>query len=116
MELIKKGVVPEQMEDKWFIYYSNSHLHFHRSWTGFTVYIVRFNEDGDEATAVDFQANRDPEQYKESDDARDVQMLTYLINTLLLYQLAEFPGMGGPLGAWSMAGRASLGQHPNPTQ
>ena len=84
--------------------------------SGFAVYIVRFNEEGDGATAVDFQANRDPEQYKETDDARDVQMLTYLINTLLLYQPAEFPGLGGPLGAWSMAGRASLGQQPNPKQ
>ena len=91
MVLIKKGFVPQQMEQKWFIYYSDSHLYFVRSWTGFTVYIVRFNEEGDEATAVDFQANRDPEQYRETDDARDTQMLTSLIDMYLLYQAVFRP-------------------------
>ena len=76
----------KEMEDKWFIYYSNSCLYFHCSWTGFTVYIVRFDEEGDKAKAVDFSANRDPEQYKEESNERDEQMLTYLINTLLFYQ------------------------------
>ena len=113
MVQIKKGVVPEQMEDKWFIYYSDSCLHFVRSWTGFTVYIVRFKEQDDKATAVDFSANRDPTQYSETDDESDKGMLSYLIDTLLLHSFSEFPGSGGPLAAWAIAGRASLGQHPN---
>ena len=29
-------------EDKWFIYWENDTLFFHRSWTGVCVYIVRF--------------------------------------------------------------------------
>lgn len=112
MTLIRKGVVPEQMEDKWFIYYSDNCLYFHRSWTGFTVYIVRFKEEDDKATAMDFSANRDPAQYTETNDDSDKEMLSYLINTLLLHSFSEFPGSGGPLGAWAIAGRASLGQHP----
>jgi len=31
---IKNGLIPEEMEDKWFIYYEQGFLHFHRSWTG----------------------------------------------------------------------------------
>ena len=113
MTLIRKGVVPEQMEDKWFIYYSDNCLYFHRSWTGFTVYIVRLNDRDNEAVAVDFSANRDPSQYKEDNDEGDKEMLSFLIDSLLLHRAAQFPGSGGPLAAWSVAGRASLGQHPS---
>lgn len=113
MVQIKKGVIPEQMEDKWFIYYSESCLHFVRSWTGFTVYIVRFKEQDDKATALDFSANRDPSQYTETNDDSDKETLSYLIDNLLLHCFSEFPGSGGPLAAWAIAGRASLGQHPN---
>ena len=113
MVQIKQGIVPEEMEDKWFIYYANSCLHFIRSWTGFTVYIVRFKEEDDRAIAVDFSANRDSTQYKETNDESDKGTLSFVIDSLLLHHPAQFPGSGGPLAAWSMAGRASLGQHPN---
>ena len=103
MVQIKKGVIPDQMEDN---YYSDSCLHFVRSWTSFTVYIVRFEEEGDQATAIDFSANRDAAQYTETNDDRDKEMLSYLIDTLLLHRFAEFPGSGGAQGAWSIAGRA----------
>ncbi len=29
------GLIPEEMEDKWFIFLQNDWLYFHRSWTGF---------------------------------------------------------------------------------
>ncbi len=29
---IKNGFVPRQMEDKWFIFYEDECLYFHRSW------------------------------------------------------------------------------------
>ena len=112
MTQIKKGVIPEQMEDKWFIYYTDSKLYFHRSWTGFTVYIVRFNEEDDKAIAIDFSANREPAQYKEDNNESDKAMLTFLIDALLLHQPSQFPGLGGPLGAWSSVGRATVGSHP----
>ena len=44
MGKIKSGFIPEEMEDKWFIYYveEEQSLYLHRSWTGFCVYIVQF--------------------------------------------------------------------------
>ena len=92
MVQIKQGLIPQEMEDKWFIYYSNSCLHIHRSWTGFTVYIIRFNEQDDGgAVAVDFRANRDPDQYKETKDERDKEMLTFVIDSFLLGRFVPFP-------------------------
>ena len=80
---LKQGMIPKQMEEKWFIYYSDSCLHFVRSWTGFTIYIVRFKEQDDKAIATDFSANRDPSQYSEIYDESDKETLAYLIDALL---------------------------------
>ncbi|EON65645.1 hypothetical protein W97_04884 [Coniosporium apollinis CBS 100218] len=37
-ERIKRGHVPTEMEDKWYIYYGEPHLWFVRSWTGLRVF------------------------------------------------------------------------------
>jgi 8-oxo-dGTP diphosphatase len=34
MKRLSEGLVPRQMEDKWFIYWKDDTLYFHRSWTG----------------------------------------------------------------------------------
>ncbi|HEX3599594.1 MAG TPA: hypothetical protein VHU84_05590 [Lacipirellulaceae bacterium] len=38
---IKEGLIPECMEDKWFEFYEEPWLYFHRSWTGYCVYQLR---------------------------------------------------------------------------
>jgi len=38
------GLIPQQMEDKWFIYYENEWLYFHRSWTGHGMYKAKLNK------------------------------------------------------------------------
>ena len=47
MDHIRQGMIPEVMEDKWFIYWKDDALFFHRSWTGFCIYVVRFAADGE---------------------------------------------------------------------
>ena len=47
MDHIRQGMIPEVMEDKWFIYWKDDALFFPRSWTGFCIYVVRFAADGD---------------------------------------------------------------------
>jgi len=41
---INKGLIPQEMEDKWFIYYEEPYLFLHRGWTGQPVYRVNFVE------------------------------------------------------------------------
>ena len=38
MVLIKNGLIPFSMDDKWFIYFQEYTLHFQRSWTGACIY------------------------------------------------------------------------------
>jgi hypothetical protein len=118
MKRIRRGLVPKQMEDKWFIYWKDETLFFHRSWTGFCIYVVRFTTECDSCRMIEADVNRDPEQYKEASNERDAEMISYIMDVLLLHQEAVFPS-GDPssekqaLMTWSQVGRAMLGQHPN---
>ena len=38
-ERLQEGLVPQVMEDKWFVYFENDWLYLHRSWTGSLVYL-----------------------------------------------------------------------------
>ena len=118
MKRICRGILPRQMEDKWFIYWKDETLYFHRSWTGYCIYIVRFVPESDTFRMIEADANRDPKQYKETSDERDAEMISYLIDVLLLHQNAVFPSDEPSSGKkalmnWSQVGRAMLGQHPD---
>jgi hypothetical protein len=87
----KRGLVPQQREDKWFIYHEDSWLFFHRSWTGICVYAVRLRADGEGSAVEGAWVNRDPEQYRATDDAHDVALLSFLVEALLLGRAVPFP-------------------------
>jgi len=118
MQKIRVGLIPEQMEDKWFAFYEDDTLFLHRSWTGLCVYQARFSPQGDDYALVGARVNRNPEQYKSEDDAHDARLLLYLIDVLLLGQFAPFPSASdtdeqtAAIQAWSVAGQASLGVVP----
>ena len=121
MQHIRRGLVPEQMEDKWFIYWEDNTLFFHRSWTGVCIYVVRFAAQDDTYRMIEAEVNRDPEQYKVTNDERDAEMISYLVDVLLLRRGAPFPSdepssEKQALMNWSQVGRAMLGQHPSDEQ
>ena len=116
MERIRQGVVPEQMEDKWFVYWHDGTLYFYRSWTGFCVFVVHFAVEGESCRMVGAEVNRDPEQVGEP-HGRDDELISYLIDALLLRHDAELPSDEPDEGqraleTWSFVGRAMLGDHP----
>lgn len=120
MARIRWGFVPEEMEDKWFIYCEGDRLYFHRSWTGHCIYIVDFQPQGDAFAASKAQVNRDANQYNESDDVYDADLLLYLIDLLLLGRLTEppeHPADQSPekrsVRLWSLVGRAAFGDGPD---
>ncbi len=84
VEKIKYGYIPEEMEDKWFIYFDDNFLYFHRSWTGYCLFIVKFNSSKLRLEVSDVWVNQDSLQYKESDMKRNLDLLKALINNKLL--------------------------------
>lgn len=113
MMRIQTGVVPEEMEDKWFIYWKEGTLFFHRSWTGACIYEVFFETGGDVNRIRQAVINRDPDQYAETRDEEDARRVYYLIDMLLLKRDAVFPDDNqaeedSALAEWSWIGRAML--------
>ena len=118
MDRIRRGLIPKQMEDKWFIYWKDDTLFFHRSWTGFCVFIARFVADGEISRMVEAEVNRDPGQYAETDDRRDAETISFLVDLLLLRRRPVPPSDGAPgakqaFRTWSQVGRAMFDQHPD---
>lgn len=91
LDRIKHGIVPQQMEDKWFIYFEDHILYFHRSWSGACIYSINLLEQPDSLNLSKATVNRDSTQYKYETDEFDSQVLSYLINRILLAKPVDFP-------------------------
>jgi hypothetical protein len=86
-----QGLIPQQMEDKWFVYFADGWLNFHRSWTGAHIYALRLDSAAAGVRIAESWVNREPEQYKANDTAYDRKLLTFIIDALLLNKNAVFP-------------------------
>ncbi len=75
-EILRKGHVPQGMEDKWFWFMEGDTLYACRSWTGCCIYRVDLKPDGAHTVTV----NRDPEQYLCSSVEEDAEKLNELLN------------------------------------
>ena len=117
--LIGQPFVPEAMEDKWVVYYEHEKLYVHRSWTGYCWFIGYFRETGEGWRLSAVEVNTDEDQHymdwKETPRAV-VEFVENLIQMLLLGRggivLEENPAAGTAATAWSLMGRAVLGQGP----
>ncbi|MBA3871518.1 MAG: hypothetical protein H0X30_20425 [Anaerolineae bacterium] len=77
---IKLGEIPVTMEDKWFCYFENDCLYWHRSWTGVGVFEVTIVPISDGAVVMKAIANNDPEF--NNPRAISTDMLENLFNNL----------------------------------
>lgn len=90
-DLLARGLIPRDMDDKWFIFLEADHLYFHRSWTGHLIYQIRLNKEGEKYSVDEALVNREPTQYNASDDEYDVALLGFLIDNFLLGKQTPFP-------------------------
>lgn len=85
MDSIRLGFKPTDMDEKWFLYFADDRLYFHRSATGNLIFIVlfRLGEDGlwhgDQAIA-----SRDPDYTRTPDVAEERRLIAELIDVFLL--------------------------------
>lgn len=78
------GYIPVQMEEKWFAYFENGWLHFHRSWTGFEMYKAEIVLTGGSYVINSFCTERNTEKYANTNDEVDIQTFCFLIARMLL--------------------------------
>lgn len=92
MNEIKKGLIPQEMEDKWFIFNEGNFIYFHRSWTGHCIYIAEYKQTKeDEFVIINLTVNRNPKQYSSDDIEYDVNIFGFLLERLLLDNNVSFP-------------------------
>jgi ADP-ribosyl-[dinitrogen reductase] hydrolase len=92
LERIRLGLIPREMEDKWFIYYDHDILNIHRSWTGHHIFKISFQRQEDNTyTVSQTVVNRNKAQYNQQDNEYDILLVNYLIDRLLLGKNGAFP-------------------------
>ncbi len=82
-EQLQNGIIPQEMEDKWFIYFEEDTLYIHRSWTEFCIYILEFPKAFQKSKRFSVIVNRNVKQHLETDIEKDKIMITILINQLV---------------------------------
>lgn len=92
-QLQKNGLIPAQMEDKWFAYCEDSKLFFHRSWTGQAVYRVEFTLYSDHALVTNAVCAQ--EVLTKEGVEYHAEFLDFLIRNLLLDQSKPLPRPAG---------------------
>ena len=61
---IKAGHIPTEMDDRWFAFFEEPWIYFHRSWTGYCIYQVRLEETPDGWKVSEAWVNRGEGQYE----------------------------------------------------
>ncbi len=106
-----RGLLPQQMEDKWFIFYENNWLHFHRSWTGFEIFKAQLFKEADGYVIKEFHAERNQEKHRCNDDNSDIETFSFLIGRGLLgmasgdiYSIENIQSASDAIENWSHFG------------
>ena len=76
---LQRGNIPREMEDRWYVYFHDDWVNFHRSWTGFCIYKLRLEVDGDCYRIAEAWVNRDREQYASEDLTEDESLLVSVL-------------------------------------
>lgn len=82
-ETLRLGFIPRDMDDRWFIFFEDGWLYFHRSWTGDCIYGVRLDGTPSGVRVVDAWASRDRDRYNspgiEDETRRVADLLDFLV-------------------------------------
>ena len=79
-EQMKLGLIPNSMDDKWFIYIEEDNIFFHRSWTGNCVYKTSIQKESEGILLTKTIVNRDRKQNKYESNKKEK-----------LFELKAFP-------------------------
>ncbi len=79
MAVIRKGHIPEVMEDHWFMYCDNEYIRYFRSWTGMCAFEAHYRKDGDDYLVDNLKMNHDLAQFGVNGDEAGAALFRYLV-------------------------------------
>ena len=94
VQKLERGLVPKEMEDKWFVFFEAPYLFLHRSWTGAPVYRVELAYTPLGADVKEALLSKGQADAKNPDPSYEAKLLDFLVSNLLLGQRKPFPHPG----------------------
>ncbi len=88
---LQAGLRPLAMEDKWFVFYDEPYLMFHRSWTGEPVFRLEFAETSEGVHVVEALWSKHLASKPNADVEYQAHLLEFLLYNLLLHESRPFP-------------------------
>jgi hypothetical protein len=85
-QCLQLGLIPESMDERWFIFLEGDWLYFTRSWTGYCIFQVRVRTEMP-YEVVEAWANRDRGQYRSQGTEEEIALLTMLIDKVASNEL-----------------------------
>lgn len=97
---LKAGLVPADMDDRWFVFFEAEWLYLHRSWTGSCIFGVRLQEEllddlleqQHGVRVAQAWASREWDEYQSKSVEDDTRMLDKLLSALAAGQLGPSSG------------------------
>lgn len=80
-ETMKQGVIPQEMEDRWFIFFEDGWLNLHRSWTGFCIFRIKIERVKGNFLTTEAWVNRNKKQF-ECEPSEEAGMVKTIIKDL----------------------------------
>jgi hypothetical protein len=80
---LTRGFIPQSMDDRWFIFFEKGWLYFHRSWTGYCIFQLRFKNRKPGYQIAEVWVNQNPHQYHNAGVEREARLISTLIGPLL---------------------------------
>ena len=85
---VMNGLIPEVMEDKWFVLCDEGWLLFYRSWTGFCTYGLKLTTMPDGLLLSEGWVSRDTEQFQGTDLDWDRKCIDHIIDWIVAGQFS----------------------------
>ncbi len=82
MDIVRKGFIPQDMSDHWFVYCDDKSIHFYRSWSKDCIWEAQYQIGETHTTFTSLVSNRMPEQYKETNTLADKLFFMALVSDL----------------------------------
>ncbi len=114
MNVVRLGLIPNQMEDKWFLFFEEPVLHFHRSWTGFEAFTMRIEDSPEGYRIKGIKVSQCPESVT-FESAKEGAELA--LTTLCVCLLGKELPPNGPcdvIHQWHSFGQQAIGYGPLP--
>lgn len=79
LEILRKGHIPEDQEDHWFMFTDDEYIRYFRSWTGMCAFEAHYRKDGEDYLIDHLRINKNLAEFGVNGDDAGAWLFRYLI-------------------------------------